>query len=89
VSDTFELVVGGMSCAACAARIEKKLGKVEGVSATVNYATERAYVAASGGRSAQELIGSSRRPGTAPRCRRVPGTRIRRLPAGGTWRVRC
>ena len=57
MSDTFELVVGGMSCAACAARIEKKLGKVEGVSATVNYATERAYVAASGGRSAQELIG--------------------------------
>jgi Cu+-exporting ATPase len=57
VSDTFELVVGGMSCAACAARIEKKLGRLEGVSATVNYATERAYVAASGGRSAQDLIG--------------------------------
>ena len=52
----FELVVGGMSCAACAARIEKRLGKLDGVSATVNYATERAYIAASGGRSPQELI---------------------------------
>ena len=57
MTEAFELVVGGMSCAACAARIEKKLGKLDGVSATVNYATERAYVAASGGRSPQELIG--------------------------------
>jgi Cu+-exporting ATPase len=56
VSESFELVVGGMSCAACAARIEKKLGKIEGVRAAVNYATERAYVAASGGHAPQELI---------------------------------
>jgi copper chaperone CopZ len=38
-----ELVVGGMSCAACAARIEKRLNLLDGVAATVNYATERAY----------------------------------------------
>jgi len=56
MTDAFELLVGGMSCAACAARIEKKLGKLEGVSATVNYATERAYIAASGGRSTHDLI---------------------------------
>ena len=31
-----ELVIGGMTCASCAARIEKKLNKLEGVSATVN-----------------------------------------------------
>ncbi|MFS0884470.1 heavy metal translocating P-type ATPase [Aeromicrobium sp. 179-A 4D2 NHS] len=39
-----ELAIGGMTCASCAARIEKKLNKVEGVSATVNYATEKAKV---------------------------------------------
>lgn len=51
-----ELAVGGMTCAACAARIEKRLNLLDGVSATVNYATERAYVTAAGGRQAGELI---------------------------------
>lgn len=40
-----DLIVSGMTCAACALRIEKKLNKIEGVTATVNYATERANVA--------------------------------------------
>ena len=40
-----ELSVGGMTCASCAARIEKKLNRLDGVSATVNYATETASVA--------------------------------------------
>ena len=39
-----ELAVGGMTCAACAARIERRLNKVDGVSASVNYATERATI---------------------------------------------
>lgn len=39
-----ELLVGGMTCAACAARVEKKLNRMDGVSATVNYATEKARV---------------------------------------------
>ncbi|WP_024800240.1 cation-translocating P-type ATPase [Nocardia sp. BMG51109] len=39
-----ELEIGGMTCASCAARIEKKLNRIDGVSATVNYATERARV---------------------------------------------
>ncbi|MEU5542321.1 heavy metal translocating P-type ATPase [Streptomyces sioyaensis] len=39
-----ELQIGGMTCASCAARIEKKLNRMEGVTATVNYATERAKV---------------------------------------------
>ncbi len=39
-----ELSISGMTCASCAARIEKKLNKLEGVSATVNYATEKAKV---------------------------------------------
>jgi len=44
VSDSVELVIGGMTCASCAARIEKKLNKLDGVTATVNYATEKAKV---------------------------------------------
>ncbi|KGN40979.1 heavy metal translocating P-type ATPase [Knoellia aerolata] len=39
-----ELVIGGMTCASCAARIEKKLNKMPGVHASVNYATEKAKV---------------------------------------------
>ncbi len=39
-----ELEIGGMTCASCAARIEKKLNRMPGVQASVNYATERAHV---------------------------------------------
>ena len=39
-----ELPIMGMTCASCAARIERKLNKLDGVTATVNYATERATV---------------------------------------------
>ncbi|MDX3368320.1 heavy metal translocating P-type ATPase [Streptomyces sp. ME02-6987-2C] len=39
-----ELLVGGMTCASCAARVEKKLNRMDGVTATVNYATEKARV---------------------------------------------
>jgi Cu+-exporting ATPase len=51
-----ELVIGGMSCAACAARIEKRLKLLDGVDATVSYATERAYVTSLGGHEPAELI---------------------------------
>src|SRR5690606_18724648 len=40
-----ELIIGGMTCASCAARVEKKLNRMDGVTATVNYATERARIA--------------------------------------------
>src|SRR5262245_37867741 len=40
-----ELPIEGMTCASCAVRVEKKLNKLDGVSATVNFATERATVA--------------------------------------------
>jgi P-type Cu+ transporter len=43
-SEHLDLVVGGMTCASCAARIERKLNKLDGVSASVNYATEKAAV---------------------------------------------
>ncbi|MGW7196799.1 heavy metal translocating P-type ATPase [Streptomyces chryseus] len=39
-----ELAIGGMTCASCAARVEKKLNRMDGVEATVNYATEKAKV---------------------------------------------
>ncbi|MGW3496544.1 heavy metal translocating P-type ATPase [Streptomyces sp. NPDC001020] len=39
-----ELSIGGMTCASCAARIEKKLNRMDGVTATVNFATEKAKV---------------------------------------------
>jgi Cu+-exporting ATPase len=51
------LVVGGMTCGACAARIERRLNRLDGVSATVNYATGRAYFTSLGGREPAELIG--------------------------------
>ncbi|MFE6750835.1 heavy metal translocating P-type ATPase [Kitasatospora purpeofusca] len=44
-STEVELRIGGMTCASCAARIEKKLNRMDGVTATVNYATEKARVA--------------------------------------------
>ena len=40
-----QLEIGGMTCASCAARIEKRLNRIEGVTATVNYTTEKASVA--------------------------------------------
>ncbi|MFE2997017.1 heavy metal translocating P-type ATPase [Nocardia sp. NPDC059246] len=41
---SIELDIGGMTCASCAARIEKKLNRMDGVTASVNYATEKAKV---------------------------------------------
>ncbi|MFJ1594522.1 heavy metal translocating P-type ATPase [Kitasatospora albolonga] len=54
---TVELTIGGMTCASCAARIEKKLNRMDGVEATVNYATEKAKVTYRGEDvSVQDLI---------------------------------
>ncbi|ORI15183.1 copper-translocating P-type ATPase [Rhodococcus erythropolis] len=51
-----ELAIGGMTCASCAARIEKKLNKIDGVTATVNYATEKAKVNFTGSVAPEDLI---------------------------------
>ncbi|WP_351231369.1 heavy metal translocating P-type ATPase [Streptomyces sp. NPDC002133] len=51
-----ELAISGMTCASCAARIEKKLNRMNGVSATVNYATEKAKVTFEDGISVADLI---------------------------------
>ncbi|MFD5477357.1 heavy metal translocating P-type ATPase [Streptomyces hawaiiensis] len=51
-----ELAIGGMTCASCAARVEKKLNRMDGVTATVNYATEKAKVSYAGDVSVGDLI---------------------------------
>ena len=52
-----ELSIGGMTCASCANRIERKLNKLDGVSASVNYATEKATVDFDAGATApRELV---------------------------------
>jgi Cu+-exporting ATPase len=58
-----ELEVSGMTCASCAMRIEKKLNRLDGVSATVNYATEKARVAIPAGMNVQEVIAEVERTG--------------------------
>ncbi|WP_410635216.1 heavy metal translocating P-type ATPase [Amycolatopsis sp. cmx-4-83] len=51
-----ELAIGGMTCASCANRVERKLNKLDGVTASVNYATEKARVRAPGGVDPATLV---------------------------------
>jgi Cu+-exporting ATPase len=51
-----ELEIGGMTCASCAGRIEKKLNRLDGVTATVNYATEKAHATVPASLTARDLI---------------------------------
>ncbi|MCT4356166.1 cadmium-translocating P-type ATPase [Streptomyces sp. Je 1-79] len=60
---TTELVIGGMTCASCAARVEKKLNRMDGVTATVNYATEKAKIAHPAGTAVADLIATVVRTG--------------------------
>ncbi|RKN37520.1 heavy metal translocating P-type ATPase [Streptomyces hoynatensis] len=64
-----ELTIGGMTCASCAARVEKQLNRMEGVTATVNYATEKARVSLAGGVTVGDLIATVEATGytAAPR----------------------
>lgn len=58
-----ELTIGGMTCASCAMRIEKKLNKLDGVEATVNYATEKARVHVPSGFDPQVIIAEVEKTG--------------------------
>ncbi|QSE87752.1 copper-translocating P-type ATPase (plasmid) [Rhodococcus pseudokoreensis] len=58
-----ELEIGGMTCASCANRIEKKLNKLDGVTATVNYATEKARVNYVGEVSTGDLVATVEQAG--------------------------
>ena len=72
----FEFAVGGMTCAACAARVQTRLNKVEGVTAAVNYATERAVVTAPPDTSAQSLVGVIEAAGYTAELARPPGDEV-------------
>ncbi|MCX7522255.1 heavy metal translocating P-type ATPase [Microbacterium sp. STN6] len=58
-----DLAIGGMTCASCASRIEKKLNRLDGVEASVNFATEKARVTAPAGIDPQLLIDEVARTG--------------------------
>ncbi|MFF4778276.1 heavy metal translocating P-type ATPase [Microtetraspora fusca] len=58
-----ELSIGGMTCASCANRIERRLNKLDGVTATVNYATEKAKVTFVEGVVPQDLIAEVEKAG--------------------------
>ena len=65
-----ELAIGGMTCASCANRVERKLNKLTGVTASVNYATERATVTVPAGVTAADLVATVEAAGytaTVPR----------------------
>jgi P-type Cu+ transporter len=82
-----ELSISGMTCASCAARIEKKLNRMDGVSATVNFATEKAKVACGDGVTVEDLIATVERAGylaeppPVPRAA-GPGKEAEAVPAG-------
>lgn len=63
VGTGIELEIGGMTCASCAMRIEKKLNKLDGVTATVNYATEKAKVTVPEGYDPAQLIAEVEKTG--------------------------
>ena len=60
---TVSLSIGGMTCASCVARVEKKLSKLDGVSASVNLATESARVTAPSTVSVDDLLAAVARAG--------------------------
>ncbi|MFF0718796.1 heavy metal translocating P-type ATPase [Micromonospora sp. NPDC003816] len=62
-ANLIELSIGGMTCASCAARIEKKLNRLDGVQASVNYATEKATVTYADPVTPQDLIATVEKTG--------------------------
>ncbi|SET25008.1 heavy metal translocating P-type ATPase [Geodermatophilus poikilotrophus] len=70
-----ELLIGGMTCASCAARVEKKLNRMDGVTATVNYATEKARVSFAEDVTPDDLIATVEKTGYTARLRPRPEAR--------------
>ena len=81
-----ELAIGGMTCASCAARIEKKLNRLDGVTATVNFATEKAAVSFPGAVTPDDLIASVERTGYTAALPAPPPDRRRRRDGGAVSR---
>jgi len=70
---TTDLVIGGMTCASCATRIERKLNKLDGVTATVNLATETARVSFPDALTVADLITTVERTGYTAALPPAPG----------------
>ena len=58
-----DVLVGGMTCGACARRVERTLNKLDGVTATVNYATEKASVTHTGAVTVEQILAAVERAG--------------------------
>ena len=69
---TIDLSVGGMTCASCAMRVEKRLNKIDGVRATVNYATEKARVRYPESVSTGDLVAAVQKAGYTARLPEPP-----------------
>ena len=80
---TVDLAVGGMTCASCVARVEKKLGKLDGVTASVNLATESAHIVLTREVSDDELIATVARAGYTGRTTTRPDADARQQAGPG------
>lgn len=78
-----ELAIGGMTCASCAARIEKKLNRMDGVTATVNFATEKAKVSYGPGVEVSDLIATVEKTGYTAQEPPKPAARAEAAPGEG------
>jgi P-type Cu+ transporter len=72
-TSTTDLVIGGMTCASCAARVERKLNRLDGVTATVNFATEAARVSFPETLTVGDLIAAVERTGYTAALPAPPG----------------
>jgi Cu+-exporting ATPase len=72
---TLELDITGMTCSSCVGRVERKLGKLDGVDASVNLALETATVHAPEDVSDEEIVATVEKAGYGAAVRRAPGTR--------------
>ncbi len=73
IRDQIEFEITGMTCASCAMRVEKKLNTLDGINASVNYATERASVTVPFGYDPQVLIAELEKVGYTAALPRHPG----------------
>ncbi|MGE9807132.1 heavy metal translocating P-type ATPase [Janibacter sp. G1551] len=80
---SLDLEIGGMTCASCAARIEKKLNKMPGVTASVNYATEKAHVAFTDDVAPEDLVATVEATGYTAALPAPPATADQPSPDAG------
>ncbi len=72
--ESLNLTIGGMTCASCATRVERKLNKLPGVEATVNFATEKAQVRVDGDVDMDALVAAVAAAGYTATAPKPPAT---------------